>query len=275
MNRFDRLIRRLTLNEESPGVFVGGAGEGGVGGEARLFGGLVAAQAAMAAQYSVPDCSEFPMHSLHAYFLRPGRAQRDIAFHVTPMKDGKNFCARRVEAWQGGDCVFLLIASFQRLEEGPEHQPAMPACTGPEGLRNRDDLKGRSHWQDMPIDVRMVTEITAGKPLPAEQQVWIRANGEIPDDPRFHLAMVVYASDRGLIDTAYRPHADKGQLGGASLDHAMWFHEPPVFDDWLLYATEGPIARSSRGLATGRIFSKDGTCIVNVVQEGLLRVSGR
>lgn len=269
MNRFERLIRRLTLTEESPGVFVGGAGEGGVGGEARLFGGLVAAQAVVAAQNTV---SNFPMHSLHAYFLRPGRAGRDIAYHVTPVKDGKNFRSRRVEAWQGGDCIFQLISSFQRLEEGVEHQPNMPAATPPEDLPNRDQLKGREHWQDMPVDVRMVTEITGSKALPAEQRLWIRANGAIPDDPGLHLALLVYASDRGLLDTAFRPHADKGQQTGASLDHAMWIHQPPRFDDWLLYSTEGPVAKSGRGLALGHIFSRDGTCVASVAQEGVLRI---
>ena len=129
MTRFERLLRRLTLSEESPGVFVGGAGEGGVGSEARLFGGLVAAQAVVAAQNTVPD---FRMHSLHAYFLRPGRAARDIAYHVTAVKDGRNFRSRRVEAWQGGDCVFQLMASFQRASRRsdccsmPGRRPLIP-----------------------------------------------------------------------------------------------------------------------------------------------------
>ncbi len=253
-------------------VFSGGAGEGGVGGEARLFGGLVAAQAAMAAQNTVET---FPMHSLHAYFLRPGKAERDIAYHVTSLKDGRNFQSRRVEAWQGGDCIFQLIASFQRAEAGVEHEPAMPPAAPPEGLPNRDQLRGRDYWQEMPVDVRMVTDITANESRPAEQQIWIRANGDLPDDPRLHLALVVYASDRGLLDTAHRPHADKGELTGASLDHSMWFHEPPRFDDWLLYATESPVARSARGLATGHMFNRQGRCIVTVAQEGLMRLRER
>ena len=269
MNRFNRLLRRLTLEAQSPGVFVGGSGEGGVGGESRLFGGLVAAQAVMAAQYTVDD---FPMHSLHSYFLRPGRAERDIAFHVTAIKDGNNFRSRRVEAWQGGDCIFQLISSFQRVESGVNHQPDMPVCEMPEHLPNRDQLKGRSYWQDMPVDVRMVTDITQDQPRPAEQRVWLRVNGEVPDDPRLHLALIVYASDRGLLDTVFRPHADRGTLSGASLDHSMWFHQPPRFDDWLLYDTEGPVARSGRGLAMGRVYDRRGDCLVSVVQEGVLRV---
>lgn len=261
----------MRLAEESPGVFTGGAGEGGVGGEARLFGGLVAAQAVMAAQNTVDD---FPMHSLHAYFLRPGRPEKDIAYHVTAVKDGRNFRSRRVEAWQGGDCVFQLISSFQRAVAGVEHQPEMPGAGDPESYPNRDQLKGRSHWQDMPVDVRMVTEITGDKALPAEQQVWLRANGHLPDDAKLHLAMVVYASDRGLLDTAFRPHADRGTLSGASLDHSMWFHGQPRFDDWLLYSTHGPVAGAGRGLALGSIFDRSGRCLASVAQEGVLRISG-
>ena len=269
MNRFNRLLHRLSLEEQSPSVFVGGAGEGGVGGEARLFGGLVAAQAVMAAQYTVDD---FPMHSFHAYFLRPGRAEEDIVFDVTVMKDGKNFRSRRVEAWQGRDCIFQLISSFQRLKGGFEHQPDTPARDKPEYLPNRDQLKGRSHWQDMPVDVRMETDITADEARTPEQRFWLRANGEMPNDDRLHLALIVYASDRGLLDTAFRPHAHLGNLSGASLDHSMWFHEQPRFDDWLLYATEGPIARNSRGLAMGRIYDTEGRCLVSVAQEGVLRI---
>jgi acyl-CoA thioesterase-2 len=222
----------------------------------------------MAAQNTVEF---FTMHSLHAYFLRPGRASRDIAYHVTALKDGRNFAARRVEAWQGGDCIFQLIASFHRAESGPTHQPTMPEVPPPEDCPNRDQLRGRSYWQDMPIDVRMITEITADAPLPAEQQLWLRANGDLTDDPRIHLALVVYASDRGLLDTAFRPHADKGEMSGASLDHTMWFHQQVRFDEWHLYQTHSPAAGNGRGLATGSIFDRSGRCLVTVAQEGALR----
>jgi acyl-CoA thioesterase-2 len=269
MGRFEKLIKRLTVNESSPNVFVGGAGAGGIGGEARLFGGLVAAQAVMAAQNTVED---FPMHSMHSYFLRPGRASKDIAYHVTALKEGRNFRSRTVEAWQDGDCIYQLIASFQREEEGVSHQPQMPEVAPPEELRNRDDMKGRLHWQDMPVDVRMVTPMTDNVARPAMQQAWLKANGDVPDDAGLHLALVVYASDRCLLDTAYRPHADKGPMRGASLDHSMWFHSAPRFDDWLLYCTEGPVAGGARGLATGRMFDRSGRCIVSVAQEGVVRV---
>lgn len=276
LNRFARLLKRLNLQPaqmepaESKGttIYIGGAGEGGVGAQARLFGGLVAAQATMAAQLSARD---FPLHSLHAYFLSPGRPQQDIEYHCVHSKDGRNFAVRSVEAWQNDTRIFQLQASFHRPEQGVHHQQPMPAAPAPEALPNRDELRGRAHWRAMPIDVRMATPITANQAQPAEQQIWLRANGQIPDDPHLHVALVVYASDRSLLDTAWRPHADQGTLVGASLDHSMWFHSQPKFDDWLLYSLQSPAAGAGRGLAYGAIYDRAGQRLVSVAQEGLLR----
>jgi len=263
-----RLLRRLNLQAADADVFIGGAGEGGVTENARLFGGLVAAQATMAALRTV---QEFALHSLHAYFLRPGRPDADIEFRVSSGKDGRNFAVRNVAAVQHAELIFQLQCSFQRTAAGADHQPRMPEVPAPDGLPNRDQLRGRSNWQDMPIDVRMITPITGAAPLPAEQQLWLGVNGELPEDPRVHLALVVYASDRCLLDTAWRPHADQGQLTGASLDHSMWFHRTPRFDDWLLYSTTSPAAAGGRGLAFGNLFARNGTHLVTVAQEGVLR----
>ncbi len=268
MSRLPLLIERLTLKEQSPAVFVGGAGEGGVGAESRLFGGLVAAQAAMAAMRTVDD---FPMHSLHAYFLRPGRPNVEIAYHVHAAKDGKNFRSRVIEAWQSGDCIFQMMASFQRPEAGVSHGPAMPEVPSPLKLKNRDELRGRKNWQEQPIDVRMITPITENTPQKPRQSIWLKANGDLPEDPKLHLALVVYASDRTLLDTASRPHADQGRSAGASLDHSMWFHQVPVFDEWLLFDMYSPVAENSRGLAMGHMFGASGQCMVTVAQEGLVR----
>jgi len=268
LNLYERLLRRLQLKQAAPHLFVGGAGEGGVTENARLFGGLVAAQATVAAINTVET---FPLHSLHAYFLRPGRPDADIQFQVSAGKDGRNFAVRSVAATQNDELIFQLQASFQRATPGVHHQPVMPEAPPPETLPNRDQLKGRKNWQDMPIDVRMITPLTGTQALPGEQQLWLGVNGELPEDPRVHLALLVYASDRCLLDTAWRPHADQGELTGASLDHAMWFHQAPRFDDWLLYTTHSPAAAGGRGLAFGQIFSRTGEHLVSVAQEGVLR----
>ncbi|MEM7077686.1 MAG: acyl-CoA thioesterase domain-containing protein [Pseudomonadota bacterium] len=268
MNRFERLLKRLDLQQASDNVFVGGAGEGGVGAEARLFGGLVAAQAAMAAQRA---CPRFPMHSLHSYFLHPGRPERDIEYHATRTKAGRNFEVVEVHARQGESVIFQLLASFQQPAPNVRHQDPTPALNDPTSYPNRDQLKGRAHWADMPIDVRMVTPITADEALPPDQQVWLKTNGILPEDAHLQLAMVVYASDRSLLDTAWRPHADRGEMVGASLDHSMWFHHPPRFDDWLLYDIHSPAAADSRGLALGAIYDRAGVRVVTVAQEGVMR----
>jgi len=235
---------------------------------ARLFGGLVAAQATMAALQTV---DEFPLHSLHAYFLRPGRAEADINFHVDRSKQGRNFAVRSVSAEQNGELIFQMLASFQRPAQGVHHQPPMPSVPPPDALPNRDRLRGRANWQRMPIDVRMATPITGTQPQTSEQRLWLGVNGSLPEDPNLHVALVVYASDRCLLDTAWRPHADRGELAGASLDHTMWFHRAPRFDDWLLYATSSPAAAGGRGLAFGSIFDADGNLVVSVAQEGVLK----
>ena len=269
MTLLERLIKRLSLKETQPNVFVGGAGEGGVTANERLFGGLVAAQATMAAQLSVPG--EQTLHSLHSYFLRPGRAASDIVFRVAVSKEGRNFAVRHVEAWQQEQLIFQLQASFHTPEEGVTRSATAPDVERPEDLPNRDQMRGRTNWQDMPIDVRMVDTITSTEPLPPFQRTWMKVNGELPDNPDLHRALVVYASDRSLLDTAWRPHADQGELAGASLDHSMWFHHAPRFDDWLLYDMSSHNTAAARGLAFGHMFDPSGRCVVTTAQEGLLR----
>ena len=265
---FERLLIRLDLEQGDDDVWIGGAGGGGVTQDDRLFGGLVAAQATVAVQRSAP---EFPLHSLHAYFLRPGRPDADIEFHVTRTKLGKNFQVRSLDAWQHGQRIFQMQASLQRLESGVHHQDAMPEAPQPESLPNRDQLRGRANWQAMPIDVRMATSLDDDQPQPPEQLVWMRANGAVPNDPALHQALVVYASDRTLLATAWRPHADRGPMRGASLDHSMWFHEVPKFNDWLLYSMHSPAANAGRGLAMGAMYSAEGRRVASVAQEGVTR----
>lgn len=272
MTLLERLLKRLDLATDGEDRFKGGSGEGGVTSDARLFGGLVASQATMAALKTVEP--PLRLHSLHAYFLRPGRAEKDICFNVIRTKEGRNFRVRSVYAEQNGETIFQLQASFQAPEEGPEHALPAPEVPPPDACPNRDELRGRD-WHKMPVDVRMITPITEQENLPPEQQVWLKANGTLPDDPNLHLALIVYASDRTLLDTAWRPHASLGDHAGASLDHIMWFHEAPRFDDWLLYDMSSPAAGHARGLALGRMYDRRGRLVVSVAQEGLLRVRPR
>src|SRR2546429_4918724 len=98
----------------------------------RVFGGQVAGQALVAAGRTVPP--DRPVHSLHAYFLRPGDPNVPILYDVDRIRDGKSFTTRRVVAIQHGRAIFNLSASFHVPERGPDHQLPMPDVPDPESL---------------------------------------------------------------------------------------------------------------------------------------------
>ncbi len=250
----------------------------------RVFGGQVAGQALVAACRTV---AKGPVHSLHAYFLRPGDPTVPIIYQVDRIRDGRSFTTRRVTAIQHGQAIFALAASFQIEEQSFEHQDEMPDAPGPESLptfqervaayRDRAPLEMRA-WmeQDRPIETRSVdgSDLPLRGPEKPRSLVWIRAAGRLPDDPALHQCIVAYASDMTLLDTAARPHAvytSERKIQVASLDHAMWFHRPFRADEWLLYVQESPSMSGARGFTTGKLFTSDGRLVVSVAQEGLFR----
>jgi acyl-CoA thioesterase-2 len=254
----------------------------------RVFGGQVAGQALVAAGRTVP--SERHVHSLHAYFIRPGDPSVPLVYTVDRVRDGRSFTTRRVSAVQHGKVIFTLSASFQILEDGPSHQASMPQVPAPEELptfRERmEEIFGPQDndvFRRRPFDLRHVTPLTweaARDPslIGPESKVWLRVDGELPDDPLLHVCLMTYASDMTLLDTVLLNHGlawgDKKTMG-ASLDHAMWFHRPFRADEWLLYAQDTPNASGARGLARGQVFTREGELVVSVVQEGLIRTSAR
>jgi acyl-CoA thioesterase II len=111
------------------------------------------------------------------------------------------------------------------------------------------------------------------RPSDEPVRVWMRADGELPDDPLLHVCLLTYASDMTLLGSVVARHdlaSVKVQM--ASLDHAMWFHRPFRADEWLLYTCYSPTASGSRGLATGRFTSRDGLLVATTVQEGMVRL---
>ncbi len=278
----DLLVSILDLEELEENLF---RGRTPAENRVRVFGGQVAGQALVAAGRTV---TEGVVHSLHAYFLRPGDPSIPIVYEVDRIRDGKSFATRRVVAVQRGQAIFNLSASFQHSESGIEHQLPMPEAPDPESLPSFQqriepylavappELK---RWleRERPIDQRHVDPGNYLKPeaRPPRQLVWIRADGRLPEEPLLlHQCVVAYASDMTLIDTATLPHAItwfdmSWQL--ASLDHAMWFHRPFRADEWLLYVQESPTATGGRGFTTGRLYTRDGQLVVSVAQEGLIR----
>jgi acyl-CoA thioesterase-2 len=251
----------------------------------RVFGGQVAGQALVAAARTV-EPQRF-VHSLHAYFLRPGDPLVPILYEVDRIRDGRSFTTRRVVAIQHGKAIFNLQASFHEAEPGLDHQLTMPTdVPDPESIadfRTRmepyKDRLGDSWARPRPIDLRHIDHdpFDRGEHRSETQRVWLRADGELPEDPVLHACIVTYASDLTLLDTSVRPFGlawDSPDVQMASLDHAMWFHRPFRADDWLLYDQHAISTSSARGLAGGAIFTRDGKLAVTVVQEGLIRTGG-
>jgi acyl-CoA thioesterase-2 len=250
----------------------------------RIFGGQVAAQALVAAGRTVP--ADRPVHSLHAYFLIGGDPVVPVVYLVDRIRDGRSFTTRRVVAVQHGRAIFHLSASFAVAEEGIEHADPMPDVPGPDEVptmldrlepypdlarwwRSRRQLIDRRYLDTPPF----LPDAPSGERA-SSSAVWIKAMQPLPDDPLVHVCALTYASDMTLLDSVLTPHNMSfvtGTVVGASLDHAMWFHRPFRADEWLLYSQHSPSASGGRGLATGQIFTRDGTLVVSVVQEGLVR----
>lgn len=260
------LLKRLDVAKQTDATFVGEAGRGG---GARLFGGLVAGQAAVAAARTVDGLQ---LHSLHSYFLQPGDPSLEVRYEVTKLKEGKNFRVRQVIGHQADRVIFSLQASFQRPEPGFAHQNAMPSAPAPETLSER----GWGFWgASSPVRMR---DCDGGSFERAAQtgmrRLWMRPAAPLPEDPVLHLGVLVFASDMTLMMTGTLPHPElrARPRSGASLDHSLWVHRTVPFDDWLLYTMETPAAHAGRPLITGAMYRRDGTRLVSVVQEGLIRV---
>jgi acyl-CoA thioesterase-2 len=254
----------------------------------RVFGGQVLAQGVVACGRTVEaaeDDTPRPIHSLHAYFMRPGDDTQPIHFAVEKMRDGRSFSTRRAHAIQNGKPILSMSCSFQEAAGGLDHQDEMPDVPGPDGLlslgdafRGIDDPGARHLSEGRAIEQRHVEGnlfLAPGEEEVASQSVWTRAVGTLPDDPLLHSAVLAYASDYALLEPVLRRLGRQWVGGGlivASLDHAMWFHRPARADEWILYAQQSPSAQGGRGLGIGRMFTADGTLVATVAQEGMLRV---
>lgn len=250
----------------------------------RLFGGQVLAQSVVAAARTVGE--EHLVHSMHAYFLRPGDAGAPLTFGVQRLRDGRSFSARRTHAYQEGVPILSMIASFQRPDSGIEHQDTMPeGIPAPETLPTSAQLLGgidhpvaRAWAYERPFDIRHVGEniyFDVKGERTAHTAVWLKTLGPMPADQNLHRAALAYASDYTLLEPSLRRHGISWSTPGisvASLDHAMWWHRPLQVDDWLLYVAQSPSASEARGLNLGRFFTRDGVLVATVAQEGMMRI---
>ena len=283
MKQIGDLVGILDLERIEHDIFRGRSPQDG---RQRVFGGLVIAQALVAAARTVPDR---PPHSLHAYFVLGGDETVPIVYEVSRIRDGKSFATRNCIAIQHGRPIFSLSASFQAIEPGLDHGMTMPAVKHPDQLPDIEEVKreygarlpdGIRNWfkNDLLIDMRPVDlsrwidgEHASRDPV---QYIWFKTAGRLPDDPALHRAVLAYMSDMSLLDTALVAHGRmifEDEIQAASLDHALWFHRDFRADEWLLYAQDSPSMSGARGLTRGLIYSEDGRLVASVAQEGLLR----
>ena len=276
------LLHLLDIEQLERNLFrgVGEAGET----RPRLYGGHVIAQALVAAYRTVEDrlC-----HSLHAYFIHPGDPTIPIIYEVDRARDGGSFTTRRVIAIQHGRQIFNLAASFHKQEDGWHHQHEMPQVAPPADVRPREEIVGlrsediperhRKHLlRPRPIEIREVDPVNnlAPEVMSDVNHLWFRVRQALDADPWMHHCLLAYASDMSLLSSGARPHGISwlsGDMMGASLDHAMWFHDTIRFDEWHLYTMDSPFAGNARSFNRGKIFTADGKLVCSVAQEGLMR----
>lgn len=278
----DELVALLDVAPTGDAAFVGQqAASAAVTGH--VFGGLVAGQATVAACRTVEDGR--PIHSLHAYFLRPGDPAAPIEFTVERTRDGRAFSHRRVSAIQHGRAIMEMACSFAVPEPGLRHQAQMPEVIAPEQLRSDweylREIPGtvESVTVPGPIDIRSAEPHSRiareRKETTDRSRMWMRADGRLPDDPIVHTAVFVYSSDLTVLDPVTRPNAMSmvaGDVLPATIDHAVWFHGPMRADEWWLCDADSPWAGDGRGLARGRVFDRGGTLVAQIAQEGLIRL---
>ena len=274
------LVDNLELEQLEQNLFRGQSRDFGTG---RVFGGQVLGQALYAALRTVEGRVA---HSLHAYFLREGDNHAPIIYEVDRARDGRSFSNRRVVAVQHGRQIFNMTASFQSVQDGPEHQDPMPDAPPPEELKDLRELtEGEADWMprryftllklSRALDFRPVDSghaLAAGVREP-RQLLWMRTSARLPDDIEAHQAFLAFLSDMGLIGMVTFPHVrPPAGFQLASLDHAMWFHCPVRVDEWMLFDLHSPRAGGARGFARASVYSRSGTRVATMAQEGLFRI---
>ncbi len=276
------LLSLLQLEKLEEGLFRGQSENLGL---PQVYGGQVIGQALSAARYTVEETRT--VHSFHSYFLYPGDPEKPIIYDVENLRDGRSFSTRRVKAIQNGRPIFYLTASYHSDQPGFDHQKTMPDIPGPENFPSETELASQiaeflperlrnTFCGEKPIETRLVKVINPLKPTKEEpkQYLWIKANGEMPDNQLIHQYLLAYASDWGFLVTALHPHGVSLMTPNfqvATIDHSIWFHRPFKMDEWLLYAIESPTASNTRGLVRGEIYNQQGHLVATAVQEGVMR----
>lgn len=266
----DRLLHRLELRPgertASSLTWIGDAGANALNLNNRLFGGMVAAQAVVAAGRSHPDRT---IHSVQQVFLRPGRADVELNYVVTTGFEGGTYTGTRVDVVQGGDLISHALVGLTRGIDSPARQDPAPATSPTETLVNRDEYRHRPNWEDQPVELRVDPAVEDS--AAPDYQLLLRPAGTLPADPLIHQAVLAYATDRGFMNVSWRPVRDTGEYRGSTLDHSIWFHRPVQLVDWHSHTAHSPSLHMGRGLVQGQVHDAGGTLVATTTQQGTFR----
>lgn len=277
---FDELLAVLDLRRIGDDTFVGSHPSKN---PIRTFGGQMMAQAFVAASRTL--ARPIPPSALSVHFIAGGDPERDLEFRVTRLRDERRFANRRVDVCQGDDLLTTAMVSYMNGGRGLEHGVAAPEVPDPEALPGIDDLL-RGYEETVPHFVNALRPIEwrytndpawvmrdRGGRLD-HNRVWLKTEGEMPDDPVVHAAALVYSSDTTVLDSIITTHGLSwgfDRIFAVTMNHSVWFHRPVRFDEWVLYSTSSPVAAESRGLGSGHFFDRSGALLATVVQEGIVK----
>lgn len=281
MSDFEELLAALDLNLITDDVFVGSHPSKN---PLRTFGGQLMAQAFVASSRTLIR-DDLPPSMLAMHFINGGDITKDIEFHVVRLRDERRFANRRVDAVQDGVLLSSAMISYMSGGRGLEHAIEPPTVDEPHSRPPIGELlrgyeKTVPHFVNalQPIEWRYTNDPAwimrdKGDRL-AHNRVWVKALGDIPDDPVLHTAVLVYSSDTTVLDSVITTHGLSwgfDRIFAASANHSVWFHRQVNFNEWALYSTSSPVAADSRGLGTGHFFDRSGQLLATVVQEGVLK----
>ncbi|OBI84254.1 acyl-CoA thioesterase II [Mycobacterium sp. E740] len=277
---FDELLAILDLRHTDGDIYIGSHPSKN---PVRTFGGQMLAQSFVAASRSLNHPT--PPSALSAHFIAGGDPDKDLEFHVFRLRDERRFANRRVDVMQDGHLLTTAMMSFLSGGRSLEHGVAPPDLPDPQAVPPVDDLlRGYEdvvpHFVNAlrPIDWRYTNDPSwvmrrKGEKLP-HNRVWMKALGQMPDDPVLHAAALIYSSDTTVLDSIITTHGLSwgfDRIFAVTTNHSVWFHRPVRFDEWVLYSTSSPVAADSRGLGTGHYFDQSGQPIATVVQEGIVK----
>ena len=276
----DELLAILDLRQIDDDTYVGSHPSKN---PVRTFGGQMMAQSLVAASRSLKRV--LPPSALSVHFIAGGDPEKDLEFHIARLRDERRFANRRVDVVQDGVVLTTALVSYLSGGRSLEHGIEPPVLPDPLSVPPIDDLlRGYEevvpHFASAlrPIDWRYTNDPTwvmrdKGEKL-TYNRVWMKARGDMPDDPAVNAAALAYASDTTILDSIITTHGLSwgwDRIFAVTTNHSVWFHRPVRFDEWVLYSTSSPVAADSRGLGTGHFFDRSGQLLATVVQEGIIK----